>query len=149
MNTEAGLNETERTALAGELRIVLGALARRLREQTGGADLTASQKSVLLRLEKDGPATISALARAESMKPQSMGAIVAALQTTGFVTGTPDPADGRQTILSLTDACRIWIGQARAAREDFLLRTITARLRGPEQHQLAAAVKLLHRLFET
>ena len=50
--------------LAGELRISVGKLMRRMREQTHPNDLTSSQKSVLLRLDRDGPATVSALARA-------------------------------------------------------------------------------------
>src|ERR1700712_4078661 len=86
------------SALAAELRIVMGALNRRLREQANVGDLTSAQKAVLLRLERDGPATGSALARAEAMRPQSMGAIIAALEAAGFVAGAPDPSDGRQTI---------------------------------------------------
>jgi DNA-binding MarR family transcriptional regulator len=135
-------------ALARELRIVAGALNRRLREQAGEADLTGAQKSVLLRLERDGPATGSALARGEAMKPQSMGAIIAALETAGYVTGAPDPADGRQTIISLTDHFRDWVSTARAARQDWLLRTVQARLSAQEQDELASALVLLKRLLD-
>src|ERR1700691_2659106 len=102
-------------ALAAELRIVLGALLRRLREQAGASDLTSAQKSVLLRLERDGPTTGSTLARAEAMRPQSMGAIIAALEAAGYVAGAPDPSDGRQTIISLTDHFRNWVSAAPAA----------------------------------
>lgn len=38
--------------LAAELRIVVSALMRRLREQADAADLSAQQQSVLLRLER-------------------------------------------------------------------------------------------------
>jgi DNA-binding MarR family transcriptional regulator len=137
------------SALAAELRIVLGALKRRLREQADVGDLTSAQTSVLLRLERDGPATGTGLARAESMRPQSMGAIVAALETAGYVEGTPDPSDGRQTIVSLTDHFRVWVSKARAARQDWLLRTLQVRLTSGEQRQLAAAVQLLKRLLES
>jgi DNA-binding MarR family transcriptional regulator len=136
-------------ALAEDLRSVVGALRRRFLEQADDGDLTASQKSVLLRLERDGPATVSALARAEAMRPQSMGAIVAALETAGFVSGAPDPSDGRQTILSLTDRFRDWVRTARAARQDWLLRTVQTRLSEAEQRQLADAVTLLKRLIDT
>jgi DNA-binding MarR family transcriptional regulator len=137
------------SALAAELRIVLGALKRRLREQADVGDLTSAQTSVLLRLERDGPATGTALARAESMRPQSMGAIIAALEEAGYVVGTPDPSDGRQTIVSLTDHFRDWVSKARAARQDWLLRTLQARLTAGEQRQLAGAVQLLKRLLES
>ncbi len=131
----------EASALAAELHLVLGALKRRLREHGDVADLTSAQKSVLLRLERDGPATGSALARAEAMRPQSMGAIIAVLEQAGYVTGTPDPSDGRQTIIALTDHFRDWVSKARAARQDWLLRSLQTRLTAPEQRQLAAAVR--------
>jgi DNA-binding MarR family transcriptional regulator len=137
------------SALAEDLRSVVGALRRRFLEQADDGDLTSAQKSVLLRLERDGPATVSALARAETMRPQSMGAIVAALEAAGFVSGAPDPADGRQTILSLTAHFRDWVGTARAARQDWLLRTLQARLSAQEQRQLADAVTLLKRLLDS
>ena len=63
--------------LAGEIRVTLSKLSRRLREQAHAADLTGAQKSALLRLERDGPATVTTLARAEGGRPQSMGATVA------------------------------------------------------------------------
>jgi DNA-binding MarR family transcriptional regulator len=133
--------------LAQELRALFGKLKRRLREQAHVGDLTPSQTSVLLRLEKDGPATASSLSRAEGMRPQSMGPLVAALEAAGLVSGAPDPSDGRQTILSLTDACRKWIEEGRAAR-DWLTRTIQARLSPQEQEDLAASIELLKRLVD-
>jgi DNA-binding MarR family transcriptional regulator len=134
--------------LAQELRALFGRLKRRLRDQAHIGDLTPSQTSVLLRLEKDGPATASNLARAEGMRPQSMGPLVAALEAAGLVSGASDPSDGRQTILSLTDACRKWIEEGRAARQDWLTRTIQARLSLQEQEDLAASVELLKRLAD-
>ena len=139
---------TEASALAAELHIVVGALKRRLREQGDVGDLTSAQKSVLLRLERDGPATGSALARAEGMRPQSMGAIIAALEAANYVVGAPDPADGRQTIISLTEHFRAWMKTARAARHDWLLRAVQTRLTADEQSQLADAVSLLKRLLD-
>ena len=147
-----GRPDDQRTArasdLAQELRALVGKLKRRLRDQAHVGDLTPSQTSVLLRLEKDGPATASSLARAEGMRPQSMGPLVAALEAAGLVSGAPDPSDGRQTILSLTDACRKWIEEGRAARQDWLTRTIQARLSLQEQEDLAASVELLKRLVD-
>ncbi len=134
--------------LATELRVTLGKLKRRLREQVSGGELTPSQVSVLLRLEKDGAATASSLARAEGMRPQSMAPVIAALEAAGLVSGAPDPNDGRQSLLSLTDACRTWVQNGRAAREDWLSRTIAARLTEQEQRDLAAAVELLKRLVD-
>ena len=135
-------------ALAAELRALVGKLKRKLREQASSKDLTPSQVSVLLRLEKDGPATASSLARAEGMRPQSMGTVITALQAAGLVSGAADPTDGRQTILSLTAACRKWIREGRAARQDWLIRTLQARLSPAEQDKLVDAVALLKRLVD-
>jgi len=135
-------------ALAAELRVVAGRLIRRLREQAGDGDLTSSQKSVVLHLDREGPATVTTLARAQHMRPQSMGAIVSALQVAGLVEGAPDPADGRQTLLSLTPACRDMIATGRAARQDWLFRAIQSKLDREEQEQLAGAVELLRRLAD-
>ena len=137
------------SALAGELRVLVGKLKRRLREQVRAGDLTLSQMSVLSRLDREGPATVTVLARAEGMRPQSMGANVAALESAGLVCGEPDPSDGRQTILGLTPACREWIRLERAAREDWLFRAIQTNLTHEEQDELKRAVELLKRLADS
>lgn len=134
--------------MATDLRILVGQLRRQLREQTNFGGLSWSQVSVLGHLERDGPATVTALARVEGMRPQSMGANVAALLKAGLVRGSPDPDDGRQTVLSLTPACRKMVKASRAAREDWLSHAIQTRLAPKEQAQLADAIGLLKRLVE-
>lgn len=135
-------------ALAQDLRATVGKLKRRLRAQAPVGDLTPSQVSVLHRLEKDGPATASGLARAEGLRPQSIAPVIAALAGAGLVSAAPDPADGRQTLLSLTGACRKWVENGRAARQDLLTRLIEARLSPQEQREVAKAVELLKRLVD-
>lgn len=138
----------ELTGLAGELRVVMSKLKRRLREQADAGDFTDAQKSVLLRLDRDGPATVSMLARAEGVRPQSMRMTVAALEAAGAVSGKPDPNDGRQTFLSLTPSFLKIIKTGRAAREDWLFRALQAQLTPREYEQLAAAVRLLSKLAD-
>jgi DNA-binding MarR family transcriptional regulator len=135
-------------ALAGDLRALMGQFKRMFRDQASLGDMTLSQVSVLGRLDRDGPATVTNLARAEGVRPQSMGATVSALETTGLVSGAPDPNDGRQTIWSLTPACRERIRAGRAAREDWLFHVIQRRLSAAEQEQLAKGLALLRRLTE-
>ena len=139
---------TRVSALAGELRVLISQLKRRLREQTHLGDYTWSQAAVLIRLESDGPATVSALARAEGVQQQSMGTTVAALEAAGLVKGSPDPTDGRQTILSLTDTCREIVKTNRAAKDDWLFRAIETKLSSAEQEKLAVALELLKRLAD-
>jgi DNA-binding MarR family transcriptional regulator len=134
--------------LASELRAIFRKLKQRVREQGGDKDLTPSQASILLRLEQDGAATVSSLARAEGMRPQSMSAIVTPLLESGLVRGVPDPGDGRQTLMSLSPKYRKWVEDRRAASQDWITTTISQKLSIQEQKQLQAALQLLARLVE-
>jgi DNA-binding MarR family transcriptional regulator len=135
-------------ALAVEIRAVYRTLKLRVREHGGGKDLTPSQVSVLVRLEKDGAVTVSSLARAEGMRPQSMSEIVAPLQEAGFVSGAPDPNDGRQILMSLTPKCLKWIKEGKAASHDWLTNAISQKLSVREQQALRDALGMLRRLVE-
>jgi DNA-binding MarR family transcriptional regulator len=149
MSDRSSRSQTDRaSALALEIRTLIGKLKRKLRDQAGHEDFTSSQVSVLLRLETDGPATVSNLARAEAMRPQSMSAVIGPLETAGLVSGAPDPSDGRQTLLSLTKRCRELIHERRTAKQDWLTKTILAKLSAQEQERLAAALEILARLVE-
>ena len=146
--TSGASKDSRLSALAGELRVAIGILVRRAREQTQAGDLTASQKSVILRLEHAGPATVAMLAKAESVRHQSMRVTVASLEAMGAVSGAPDPADGRQTLFNLTPACLKTLKTGRAVKEDWLFRALQAQLTAREQDELAVAVKLLRRLAD-
>ncbi len=150
MNEQQGDPEAiHASAVAGELRILIGKLGRRLREEAHLGDFTWSQLKVLARLEREDSATVTTLAQAEGVRPQSMSATVSVLKAAGLVSGAPDTADGRQTILSLTAACREAIKAGRAAREDWLLRAIRTKLAPGEQEELATGVELLNRLVDS
>jgi DNA-binding MarR family transcriptional regulator len=150
MSRRTGDPKTLRAAkLALEIQAVFTKLKRRLREQGHPGDLTQSQLSVLGYLDRKGPATVTTLAHDQGVRPQSMGATIAALDATGFVRGAPDPADGRQTIISLTETCRKLVRDGRAARQDWLLRGIQTRLSAREQEDLAGALTLLNRIVDS
>jgi DNA-binding MarR family transcriptional regulator len=135
-------------AIAIELRSVARKLKRQLREQTDLGDVTWSQVPALVYLEASGPATITTLARIEGMRSQSMGAIISGLSEIGFVAGTPDPKDGRQTLWSVTPACRAWFEAGRAAREDWLSHRVQKELNPQEQAALLSALGLIHRVLD-
>src|ERR1700744_1714824 len=140
--------KVDAASLAAELHGLVGKLKRKLREQASAGDLTPSQSAVLRHLGRDGPTTVTALAKMEGVRSQSMGATVAGLEALGLVKGAPDAKDGRQTILSLTPACRELIRTGRAARQDWLLKAIQGKLSGDEQAQLAFSLRLLGRLVD-
>jgi DNA-binding MarR family transcriptional regulator len=101
----------------------IGLLMRRVRAAAASHELSLTEAAVMARLANDGPATTADLARAEGMKPQSMGTTVAALEEMGMVERKPHPTDGRQVNIELTakgaavrkstrDAKRTWLAQA-------------------------------------
>jgi DNA-binding MarR family transcriptional regulator len=147
--TLAAPTDREVAAAAAELRALVGKLRRRLQEQATPGGFTPSQVAVMTRLLSDGPATLTALARAEGMRPQSMSAIVAALEIVGFVSGTADPTDGRQTILAATDKARETASAVQAAKDDWLVRAIRTRLSADEQADLARSIPLFARILES
>jgi len=142
-------SEIGRTAvLAGELRVVVSQIVRRLRQEANLLDLSWSQIKVLRQLEQDGPSTVTRLAQVEGVRPQSMGATVAGLEAAGLVAGAPHPTDGRQTLFSLTDLCRRKVAEGRAVREDWLFQALAAELSPTEQDELGRSLRLLRRLAE-
>ena len=80
----------------------IGLLVRRVRAAAASHELSLTEAAVMARLARDGPATTADLARAEGMKPQSMGATIAALEERGMVERKPHPTDGRQVNIELT-----------------------------------------------
>jgi DNA-binding MarR family transcriptional regulator len=145
----AGLSVDRLSALSGDMRVVIGKLVRRVRAQSHfTGDLTWAQISVLSLLERDGPATVTMLAKAQGMRPQSMGANVSVLEAAGMIAGAQDPNDGRQTIFSLTPACRKLAQSSRAAKEDWLIQAIQKNFSAEEQEQLSVALNLLKRLVD-
>ncbi len=80
----------------------IGLLVRRVRAAAVSHEISLTESTVMARLARHGAATIADLARAESMKPQSMGTTIAALEEMGLVERRPHPTDGRQVNIELT-----------------------------------------------
>ena len=131
---------------AADLRVLIGRLSRRLKARGVAGDLTMPEAMVLARLERGGPATPGALAKAERVQPQSMGATLAGLAGRGLVSRSQDPDDGRRVVMSLTDAGRQVVYGARRDREEVLSRAITEALTPAELGQLTGALPLLEKL---
>jgi DNA-binding MarR family transcriptional regulator len=134
--------------LADELRVSLGLLIRRIRQVQADGELTMPETSALARLDRGGPATASALARREQISPQSMGATLASLEARGLVERSPDPADGRRVVLSVTAAGQDVLRTRRSARTQVLARALAAGFSPAELRQLQAAAPLLERLAQ-
>jgi DNA-binding MarR family transcriptional regulator len=129
--------------LAHELRETVGRLVRRLRAEPGPP---VGQMAVLGRLDREGPASISDLAAADRMRPQSMAQTVHELQSAGLVSRRPDPADGRRSFVELTEAGLQTLKATRAQREDWLTRTLDRELDAEQRELVRAALALLERV---
>src|SRR6476659_8608005 len=114
--------QVDSTVLAGELRVVLGQLMRRLRAEHR---FSLSQGAVLGRLDREGPQSVSTLAVAERVRPQSMAQTVADLARDGLVERRPDPHDRRRALVELTAQGRATLQADRRQREGWLAGAIT------------------------
>ncbi|WP_126283049.1 MarR family winged helix-turn-helix transcriptional regulator [Burkholderia stagnalis] len=147
------MTRTRKTGVSAEtvvadLTLAVGQLIRRLRSEVDSSGLTLSQLSALARLEQNGPMTTAELARAESMKPQSMKTILASLEEEGLVQREPHPTDGRQILFLLTRA-GINERQQRIVAKRAWLEAALARLDPDDMQTLAAAIPLIRRLGES
>lgn len=124
-----------------------GLLIRRVRATSASNELSLTESAVLGRLAKEGPATTADLARAESMKPQSMGTTIAVLEELSLVERKPHPTDGRQVYIALTAKGASVRNSAKDAKRTWLMQAI-AQLSQQEQETLFAANKIIKRLVE-
>lgn len=140
-----GVSESAARA-ARDLRVLFSRLRRRIREVAGDDELTPSQVSALTLVGKGGAATASTLASAEGVRPQSMAATLAVLEQHGLILRSPDPADGRRQLVTLTEAGRERIEGDRQARQEWLARALQDRYTEEERETVLAALSLMERL---
>lgn len=140
--------ERSMEALAEELHLVIAQLVRRLRTAGASHELGWSHLAAMGRLEA-GPMTIAALARAEAVKPQSMGATIRGLENAGFVKRAAHPTDRRQAVLSLTRSGRQVRVDAAKAKRKWLAGAVAEKLTPAEQRIVRQALGLLSRLVQT
>jgi len=82
------------------------------------------------------------------MKPQSMGAVIVALEEKSLVERQPHPMDGRQGLITLTPAGVALREQTHAAKIAWLSRAVS-QLQPDEQDTLFRAAEILQRLSES
>jgi DNA-binding MarR family transcriptional regulator len=138
--------EVDPAHVASELRVVLGQLMRRLRAEHR---FPLSHGAVLGRLDREGAQSVSELATAERVRPQSMAQTVSDLEADRLVSRRPDPEDRRRALVELTAEGRATLQADRAQREGWLARAIADELTASDVEALEAAVEILRRLAES
>ena len=131
--------------LAGMLGDAIGRLNRRLRQARPVGELTQNQISVLTSLELAGALTPRELADAERVQPPTMTKVLAKLEERGLIQRTPHPTDGRQVLLSATDAGRAVLLEQRRVKAEWLTRRL-AGLPAEDRETLARAAEILDRI---
>jgi DNA-binding MarR family transcriptional regulator len=125
----------------------IGLLVRRVRAAAASHELSLTESAVMARLSKHGPATTAELARAESIKPQSMGTTIAALEEQGLVERKPHPTDRRQVNIELSAKGAAVRQTAREAKRTWLAQAV-AQLDEQERETLFKAGEIIKRLVE-
>src|SRR6266542_4378890 len=105
--------------LVESLRLAVGRLARRLRQQNEG-EITASQFFVLNTIAHYGPITLGKLASVERLRPPSVTRMVAFLEESGLVLRCADTDDRRICRVELTDLGRDLLERSRSRRDAYL-----------------------------
>ena len=141
--------QKNREVAVEDFAMALGLLVRRIRADTPPElrEFSWTQKAVLRRLEKHGPATAADLARGEGVKPQSMGTALGLLEKMGLVERKAHPTDGRQINIKLTARGITLRRNSKEATYAWLSRAI-AELGRQEQITLFKAGELLKRMAE-
>ncbi len=134
-------------AAVTDLTQAIGLLVRRVRAAAASHELSLTEAAVMKRLATDGPATTADLARAESMKPQSMGTTIAALEAMGMVARKPHPTDGRQVNIELTAKGAAVRKSTRDAKRTWLTQAVS-QLNEHERETLFAAGEIIKRLAQ-
>jgi DNA-binding MarR family transcriptional regulator len=133
-------------AVAEDLYLVVGRIARALRKAHTVGDLTLSEASTLARLDRSGPASPGALAEEEGVSPQAIATTLGALEAKGYVVRRSDPADGRRAVIGLTQLGSGVRHDRRTESARHLERALSNALDEGELARLATALPLLDRL---
>ncbi|HEX3393901.1 MAG TPA: MarR family transcriptional regulator [Acidimicrobiales bacterium] len=131
--------------LAAEIRLLVGRLARRLRQQAA-AGLTPSQLSALASVGDLEPVQLGYLARVEAVAPPTLTRAVARLEGQFLVRRRPDPSDGRVVLVETTAAGRRALRDLRQARVAFLAERLDT-LTDDDRLTVARAVAVLGQLL--
>ncbi|MEU4688915.1 MarR family transcriptional regulator [Actinoplanes sp. NPDC023714] len=124
---------------------VLGQLVRFLRQIDSPDNPSPVSLAVLRRLDRDGPARVTDLARLERASQPGMTQLVGRMEKAGLVRRAPDPADGRGVLVEVTGEGRDVITRTHA-RYEATLDELFDTLDETDRAAIVAALPALERL---
>jgi DNA-binding MarR family transcriptional regulator len=115
-------------ALEHELAMLLRRVRRDIGERAVAVhpDLNPTSYSLLITLADHGPHRAADLAEMFSLDKGAVSRVVSQLESIGFLQRTPDPSDGRASILAASDTALARLDAARAARRVELEASLTS-----------------------
>ncbi|MGH3475089.1 MAG: MarR family winged helix-turn-helix transcriptional regulator [Aeromicrobium sp.] len=119
-------------------------LSRRLRQERH-TELTPTQLAVLGTVMVMGPATPSAIAARENVRPPSVTRTLNCLADEGYILREPHPDDRRQVLVRLSDKGEVLLDEERNRRNAWLDGRLSS-LTVEERTTLREASDLLERL---
>lgn len=134
------------TDLASRLRVAVLRTNRRLRQEAGG-ELSPTLLATLGTISRHGPLTPSELAQRERIQRPTATRLLARLEEPGYIARTPDPQDGRSSLVSVTAAGRALLDELRHRKDAFLARRLRT-LSAEERATLRRAADILERMLE-
>jgi DNA-binding MarR family transcriptional regulator len=137
------------TDSAAKLRMAIVRTARRLRQEAAGetGGLTPTATAALASIERHGPLTPSELAQIEAVKRPTVTRTLGCLEREGLVERTPDPADGRSSLVALNAAGRERLRRLRGRKNAYLARRMRD-LSAADVETLERAAEILDRIRE-
>ena len=132
---------------AARLRLAITRTARRLRQEAAG-ELSPTSAATLATVERHGPLTPSEVAEIERIRRPSATRSLRCLEDAGLVRRTPDPADGRSSLVSVTAAGRERLRRLRGRKNAYLARRMRD-LPPTDVEALERAAEILERIQES
>ncbi len=141
--------DTPLTDVAAKLRMAIVRTGRRLRQEaaTESAGLTPTATATLATIERHGPLTPSEAGRDRAGQAADDDADAGPPGREGLIERTPDPTDGRSSLVSVNAAGRERLRRLRGRKNAYLARRMRD-LPADEVATLERAAEILDRMRE-
>jgi DNA-binding MarR family transcriptional regulator len=142
--------DTSLTDTAAQLRMGIVRTARRLRQEAAAeaTGLTPTSLSALATIERHGPLTPSELAKLERVQRPTVTRTLGCLEREGLLERTPDPADGRSSLVSINATGRERLRRLRGRKNAYLARRMRE-MSAADVATLERAAEILEGMLES
>ncbi len=147
MPTNTAPSVIDVAGLSSQLRLSVMRLARKLRREGSGAEITPTLLAALSTVYRHGPMTVGELAAHEQIQKPTVTRIVASLLERDLIARTPDPLDGRMAWIQTTSDGQQLLQRIRRRHDRYLAGRLK-KLTPEELSTLERAAEILERLTE-